>query len=105
LNYGLVVALCEAARGKVADFNSQEIASTLNALTRLGVSDKTLVSLLCEAAKGKVAEFNSQGLAITLSALAKFGVSDETLLSFMMPCELNSPIFPLHSMCSQSPAS
>jgi len=60
---------CEAAKKKVAEFDSQNIANTLNALAKFGVYD--------DKSQGKVAEFNSQDIANTLNALAKFGVRDD----------------------------
>jgi len=65
----------------VAEFNSQEIANTLNALAKFGQRDGKLVEILCEAAKEKLAEFNSQEIANTLNALVRFGVCDEELVA------------------------
>merc|ERR1711939_973325 len=62
----LVRALSEAAKAKVRDFNSQNIANTMWALATLKVEDAPdLVRALSEAAKAKVRDFNSQGIANT----------------------------------------
>lgn len=59
----LFAQLVSAAMSKTRDFNSQNIANTLNALAKVG---------LVPEGKTKLAEFNSQQIANTLHALAKW---------------------------------
>ena len=52
--------LCRASKGKVGDFNPQNLANTFNALAKLEIKDHVLLEKLCRASEGKVGRFNSK---------------------------------------------
>jgi len=85
-----LVKLCSVALAKVDDFNSQEIANTLNALSKFEYYHEKLVEALCLVALAKGNDFNSQGIANTLNALATFAYYDEQLTKAL--CSVALPL-------------
>ena len=67
---------------KAKDFNSQNIANTLNALAKFDHFDASVVEAMCGEAVVKAKDFNSQNIANTLNALAKFDHFDVSVAPF-----------------------
>ena len=79
----LAKALCEAAGPIVTKFDARYIASSFNALARLGLRDSVFVAFfekLCRAAVPNMNDFKPQELSNIFNALAKLEHKDERLL-------------------------
>lgn len=83
----LIVNLAKQGKAIYTEFNSQEIANTLNALSKWDVLNteiqpgskekcKTLIYKLVEKGIQSSTQFNSQDIANTFDALYKFGILD-----------------------------
>ena len=60
-------------------FNAQEIANTLNAMSKLGLLVVDLEKILLSAISRNAQDFNAQEIANALNAMAKLGLSVEGL--------------------------
>jgi hypothetical protein len=72
--------LVAEAKAKAGDFNSQDIANTLNALAKFDHYDAAVVSRLAAEAKVKAGDFNSQNIANTLNAFASLDHYDASVV-------------------------
>jgi hypothetical protein len=71
--------LCGETLDKASSFNSQEIANTLNAMSKLDHYDKAVFNVLCGETLDKAGSFNSQDNANTLSGLCMAGHFDQSV--------------------------
>jgi hypothetical protein len=68
---------------KARDFNSQEVANTLNALSKYDHYDKAVFDVLCGEVLSKARDFKSQEVANTLHALCTLAHFDRVSFSLL----------------------
>ena len=78
----LLIDLLDAIYRNARDFNSQETANSLNALSKMGLTwdsceKKDIANRLIDAIKRNARDFNPQETANSLNALSKMGLTWE----------------------------
>ena len=76
--------LLQEAQRKVYDFNSQDIANTLNAMAKLDYKDDAVMQCMIQEARHKIDDFNAQNIAILCWSMLCLQQIDDSLLSTCM---------------------